>query len=171
MDKLLAIVSRLNGHLVPAEDAEDLSNGATFIPFAVTEARRQGQTVKFEVRNQSKFYDGKLRSPFKFWVMPDGTRLLHDSPDGPRAVYEDDDKNYPIDDDWFKLCCLGLPKDNEKPCGYAFSYADGPTAWMCVKHSANASFHEAAEQAVKDGTHSLGNCSGFPEFKVIHWQK
>lgn len=45
----LSLVSalRVNGNLVPQEDAEDLRRGATSIPSAVTSARREGKVVTF----------------------------------------------------------------------------------------------------------------------------
>lgn len=54
--------------LFPPADAEDLANGARFIPGDVTDARRKGQTVTFIQEGDTDWY----------WIMPDGSRISHD---------------------------------------------------------------------------------------------
>ncbi|MDQ5971597.1 MAG: hypothetical protein QG566_543 [Patescibacteria group bacterium] len=56
------------GNGVPSSDADDFSKGARFIPYEVTDARREGKQVTFVKQcGQCCWY----------WQMPDGTKIYH----------------------------------------------------------------------------------------------
>ena len=49
------------GQCFPASDADDLGNGARYIPGEVTMARRRGEKVSFDpVKHQWTFDDGRV---------------------------------------------------------------------------------------------------------------
>jgi len=54
-------ISSPNGSkLFPAEDIEDISKGAHYIPGEVTDARRRGENVRFDPKKMH-------------WIMPNGS--------------------------------------------------------------------------------------------------
>ena len=53
-------------NVFPKADADDLSRGATYIPYRVTEARRRGEEVEFVTAEVHPY-----------WKMPDGKRIYH----------------------------------------------------------------------------------------------
>jgi hypothetical protein len=54
--------SQNEGARIPIDDANDVLNGADYIPFEVTLARRRGERVVY-------------RCEQKVWVMPDGKEV------------------------------------------------------------------------------------------------
>lgn len=56
------------GQSFPASDADDLDNGALFVPGEVTLARRRGERVIFVQQCTQVCW---------YWEMPDGTRHYH----------------------------------------------------------------------------------------------
>jgi hypothetical protein len=54
------------GNAFPKDDAIDLRNGATYIPYEVTDARREGKEVVFMQIGEKKDW---------YWQMPDGTKI------------------------------------------------------------------------------------------------
>lgn len=59
------------GNIFPQSDADEMRNGARFIPGQVTEARRRGETVTFTQECGKCCW---------FWELPDGTRIYHWDP-------------------------------------------------------------------------------------------
>ncbi len=68
-DPFLVLAAALfpNG-AVPKADADDSMAGATTIPSAVTDARRQGLQVSF-------IHEGRMSD--WYWVLPGGKRVYH----------------------------------------------------------------------------------------------
>jgi hypothetical protein len=57
-----ALGGRNENAVVPLDDASDLLNGADYIPFAVTDARRRGERVVFHRKRH-------------VWTLPDGKEV------------------------------------------------------------------------------------------------
>ena len=53
----LALASELDSHVVPPDDAEDIRNGASHIPYEVTDIRRGGEKVRYLGNNKWKYKD------------------------------------------------------------------------------------------------------------------
>ncbi|MDP3093538.1 MAG: hypothetical protein Q8N16_02130 [bacterium] len=64
-----ALVNALSPQTMPDGDAQDIANGAAYIPGEVTDLRRAGQTVSFAKT------DGP-RTEW-YWTMPGGTTIKH----------------------------------------------------------------------------------------------
>lgn len=56
------------GNMFPQSDADDLANGARWIPGEVTLARRAGQKVTFNQEGDQKDW---------YWELPDGKHVSH----------------------------------------------------------------------------------------------
>jgi len=64
----MALVSGINPRIMPPDDAKDVADGATHIPYEVTDARRAGMIVTF-VREGAK--------PKWYWQFPNGKKIPH----------------------------------------------------------------------------------------------
>jgi len=58
------------GNIFPEDDAIDLRNGANYIPYKVTDARRLSKVVVFVQTGKKKDW---------YWQMPDGTKIKQDN--------------------------------------------------------------------------------------------
>ena len=53
----LTLVSGIDNHMVPSDDAKDMQNGASHIPYEVTDIRRAGEKVKYLGNNKWEYKD------------------------------------------------------------------------------------------------------------------